>query len=616
MTDATALPFAEDIARGLPPVTRADWLKLVDGVLKGAPYDRRLVTRTYEGLALDALPERKAHAPVVAGRPAGAPWIISARVDQPDLAGASAQALEDLDGGASGLSLVFAPSPHAHGFGLPDGADLGVVLKDILLDLIETRLESGAFQGREDALAFADHAEARGFDPKGLSVSFGLDPLGDFAAAGTLPMAWPLLAKRFAESSAILAARGFSGPFARADGAIYHAAGASDAQELAGVLATAVAYLKAYAEAGIPLSDAAPRIEAALVADVNQIATVAKFRAIRLLWSAVQRECGIEAAPLKVHATTAWRSLTRRDPYVNLLRNTVAAFAAGVGGADSVTVLPFTQALGLPDAFARRLARNTQVMLMEESNVHRVADPGAGAGAVEAHTDGLAEKAWDLFRTIDKRGGMADVLEDRWLKAEIAEVKARRDKDVASRKAPITGTSEFPILVQQAPEVLAPLAPASPAADGALAPHRIAEPFEILRDKAEAAAKAPSVFLAALGPVAAFTARASFAKNFFEAGGICATVPDGFADLDALLAAFRASGTPFACLVSSDEVYGTEAASTASALKAAGAGAVWLAGKPAELEAALTAAGVTGFVFAGCDALETLARAQAAAGLG
>ena len=342
----TALPFATNLA----PVTREDWLKLVEGVLKGAPYDKRLVTRTYEGLALDALPERKANAPIVAGRPAGAPWVISARVDQPDLTAAHAQALEDLDGGASGLALVYASSPSAYGFGLPDGADLKVVLKDVLLDLIETRIESGAFQGRGEDLAFADYAEAAGFDPKGLAVSFGLNPLGDFAAAGTLPMAWPLLAKRFAETSAILAARGFAGPFARADGGVFHAAGASDAQELAAVLATPLAHLKAYGQAGDPPCWGAGPNPGRPGGDLNQTATIAKFRAIRLLWGAVLRECGLPETALKVHATTAWRSLTRRDPYVNLLRNTVAAFAAGVGGADSLTLLPLTPALGPPDA--------------------------------------------------------------------------------------------------------------------------------------------------------------------------------------------------------------------------------------------------------------------------
>ncbi|MGQ3672522.1 methylmalonyl-CoA mutase family protein [Xanthobacter sp. TB0136] len=607
----TLLPFAT----GLAPVSREDWLKMVEGVLKGAAYDKKLVTPTYEGLALDALPPRKAHAPILAGREAGAPWIISTRVDQPEAAAANEQALEDLNSGASGLALVFSSSAQAYGFGLPDDSDLDTVLKDVLLDLIETRLEAGNFNTHQTALAFAALVEKRGHEPAAMQVSFGLNPFGDLAATGRTPNGLGEQIRRFTETSATLAAQGFRGPIARADGHVFHAAGASDAQELAAVLATAVAYLRLYAEAGVKLEDAAPRIEAALAADVNQIATIAKFRALRLLWGAVLRECGLPETRLKLHATTAWRMLTRRDPYVNLLRNTVAAFAAGVGGADSLTVLPFTQALGLPETFARHLARNTQLILLEESNVHRVADPGAGAGAVEAHTDGLAEKAWDLFRTIEQRGGIASVLEDRWLHAGIAAVREAREKDVATRKAPLTGTSEFPILVQEAPEVLAPAPASAPLADGALAPYRIAEPYEALRDKAEAAARQPEVFLAVLGPVAAFTARATFAKNFFEAGGLKADVPNGFADLDALVAAFKASGTSFACLASSDDGYTADAAIATQKLKAAGARAVWVAGKPANMEAELTDAGVDGFIFVGCNVLERLTAAQAAAGL-
>ncbi|MGQ3675593.1 methylmalonyl-CoA mutase family protein [Xanthobacter sp. TB0139] len=610
----TLLPFAT----GLAPVSREDWMKLVEGVLKGAPYDKKLVTHTYEGLALDALPPRKPEAPILAGRAAGAPWVVSMRVDQPDAAAASAQALDDLDGGASGLTLVFASSPQAYGFGLPENADLDAALKGVMLELIDTRLEAGQFSGGQAALAFAELVEKRGHDPKAMSVSFGLNPLGDLAATGNMPMTWGELAQRFNATSATLVEKGFKGPIARADGAVFHSAGASDAQELAAVLSSAVAYLRLYAEAGVPLEEAAPRIEAALMADVNQIATIAKFRAMRLLWGAVLRETGLPETRLKLHGTTAWRSMTRRDPYVNLLRSTVAAFAAGVGGADSITVLPFTQTLGLPDAFARRLARNTQVMLIEESNVHRVADPGAGAGAIEDHTDGLASRAWDLFRHMEKRGGIAAVLEDRWLKANIAAVKEKREKDVATRKAPITGTSEFPILVQEMPEVLAPMpAPTTDAvAEGALTPYRTAEPYEALRDKAEAAGTPPAMFLATLGPIAAFTARATFAKNFFEAGGLKADVPNGYADLDALVEAFKAAGTPLACLTSSDEMYAEQAVAAARALQAAGAKAVWLAGKPsAELEAELKAAGVDGFIFAGCNVLERLTAAQALLGL-
>ncbi|MEW6121475.1 MAG: methylmalonyl-CoA mutase family protein [Pseudomonadota bacterium] len=608
----TDLPFAAD----LKPASREDWLKLVDGVLKGAPYDKKLVTRTLDGLVLDPLPARDPGAFAVAGRAAGAPWTISARVDQADLAAANAQALDDLGNGASGLTLVFAGSPHAHGFGL-DGADgLGTVLDGVMLDLIETRLESGGFQGREQALAFADLVAARELNPSAVSVSFGLDPLSDIARAGAAPLPWADgLSKRVAETFAILRARGFTSPILRADGAVHHAAGASDAQELAAVIATGVAYLRALEAAGLALEDAAAGIELALTADVNQIATLAKFRAVRLLWAAVLREAGIAARPATVHATTAWRSLTRRDPYVNLLRATVAAFAAGVGGADSLTILPFTQALGLPDPFARRLARNTQLILLEEANVHRVADPSAGSGAVETQTQGLAAAAWDLFRAIERKGGMAEGLASGWWRSEIAEVAKRRAKDVATRREPLTGTSEFPLLGQEMPEVLAPVPVVETApSDTALAPHRLAEPFEALRDAAEAAPVPPKVFLATLGPVAAFTARTTYAKNFFETGGLAAPVPDGFATTEDMVAAFTAAGTGFACLCGSDELYGTDGAAAASALTAAGA-TVWLAGRPGELEAALTEAGVSGFIFAGGDVLETLRKAHKAVGI-
>lgn len=606
----TDLPFAADIK----PVSREDWLKLVDGVLKGAPYDRKLVTRTLDGLVLDPLPPRREAAQAVTGRTAGAPWTISARADLPDAAGANAQALDDLSNGASGLTLVFAGAAHAHGFGLPDAGALGTVLAGVMPDLIETRIESGRFEGRTHALALADYLEAQRLDPARLLVSFGLDPLSDLAATGAAPLPWAGLAVRVGETAAELAGRGFTSPLLRADGAVHHAAGASDAQELAAVLAAAVAYLRALEAAGFSLEEAAGRIELALTADVNQIATIAKFRAIRLLWGAVLRETGLPTTPVRVHGTTAWRSLTRRDPYVNLLRATVAAFAAGVGGADSLTVLPYTQALGLPDAFARRLARNTQLILLEEANVHRVADPSAGAGAVEVQTEGLAAAAWDLFRAIERKGGLAEALASGWWQGEIATVAARRAKDVASRKEPLTGTSEFPLLGQEVPEVLAP-APAgkSPSAALALAPHRLAEPFEALRDAAEAAGT-PAVFLAPLGPVAAFTARATYAKNAFEAGGLAAPVPEGFATLDDLVAAFTRSGATLACLCGSDELYAAEGAAAAAALKAAGA-TVWLAGRPGDLEATLTQAGVSGFLFAGGDLLATLKAAHAAVGI-
>ncbi len=297
--------------------------------------------------------------------------------------------------------------------------------------------------------------------------------------------------------------------------------------------------------------------------------------------------------------------MTRRDPWVNLLRATVAVFSAGLGGADSISVLPFTQALGLPDAFARRLARNTQLVLLLESNLGKVADPAAGAGGLEALTNALVERGYALFQEIEKAGGLASALEGGAFQAEIAKTAAERAKNVARRKDPLTGASEFPNIHEKPVTVLIP-APAPPAANpNALAPHRVAEAFEALRDQAETSAARPKIFLANLGPVAAFTARATFAKNFFEAGGVEALGNDGFADPAALAAAFKASGAKLAVLCSSDKVYAEQGVDAAKALTSAGA-LLYIAGRPGDLEAQWRAAGVRDFVHVGSDVLGQL----------
>ena len=605
-----------------PAATREDWLKLVDGVLKGAPYDKRMLTRTADGYTLDALPERRRDAAPIAGRPAGAPWKIIARIDHDDAALANEQLLEDLNGGAEGATLVFASAPSAGGFGLPvRHEELVRVLVGVMPELVTLRVEAGRYQGRDIALLLAREFES--LDPAWLDIRFGLDPLGDFAALGAAPIEWDALSARLGQTVATLRARGFTAPMVRADGRLHHAAGATDAQELAAVLATAIAYLRALEAGGLALEDAATAIEVTLTADVDQFGTQAKPRAFRLLWAAALKACGVEAKPVAIHMETAWRSLTRRDPYVNLLRGTIAAFAAGVGGADSLAVLPFTQALGLPDSAARRLARNTQIILIEESNIHRVADPGAGAGAVEERTEKLAATAWELFRAIEKEGGMVEALASGSWQRRLAAARAARAKDIATRRLPLTGTSEFPLLGEGVPTVLAPTrrSSAAPPAEGALlceplVASRLAAPFEALRAAAEAASPPPAAFLASLGTPADFTARAGFASTFLEAGGIAAAPNDGFTETAALVEAFRASGARLACLCSSDAVYARDAAMAARALKQAGASLIFLAGKPGEQEADWRAAGIDGFLFAGADVIEVLGDLHARLGVG
>ncbi len=366
---------------------------------------------------------------------------------------------------------------------------------------------------------------------------------------------------------------GFKGPFVTCDARAVHEAGGGEAQELAWALACAVAYLRALEAGGVRLAEAERALSFVLAVDADQFFGVAKLRALRRLMARVQEACGLDQLPVRVHAETAWRMLTKRDAGVNMLRNAVATFSAAVGGADSVTVIPHLAALGLPGPFARRIARNTQHVLAEESNLWRVADPAAGAGGYEALTDDLCAKAWDEFQRIEREGGVVESLKAGLFQARVAGVRAARARDIATGRMPLTGTSAYPNLAET-PETVLDVKPVAAREVGAgavavpvLAPHRLAEPFEALRDRAEALAARgpkPAVFLANLGRIGDFSARAGFARGVFEAGGIAAIGNDGFAqsdgttDLMALTEAFRESGAPLACLCSSDEIYAAE----------------------------------------------------------
>jgi methylmalonyl-CoA mutase len=310
--------------------------------------------------------------------------------------------------------------------------------------------------------------------------------------------------------------------------------------------------------------------------------------------------------------------MTERDPHVNMLRSTIAVFAAGVGGADAVTVLPHTLAIGLPDRFARRIARNTQLLLIEESNLAKVADPAAGAGGIEDLTDKLCVAAWTLFQEIERAGGAPAALESGLLQHKVAAVCAARRNAVAHRKDALTGSSDYPNLMETPAQVLdaKPVAIPPPAAAityPALSPIRLAEPFEKLRNASDDMLKKtgarPKIFLANLGTLAEFTTRATFAKNFFEAGGVEAVTSDGYKSRDDVIAAFKASGAKLACLCSSDAGYAREGADAAKALQSAGAKHIYMAGRHKD-EAALKSAGVGRFIFAGCDALAVLTEAQ------
>ena len=535
-------------------------------------------------------------APFVRGGSATGPapdgWDVRQRHAEPDAEAAGAAVLDDLENGGTSVWL-------AVGEGATAVADLPRALAGVHLDMAAVVLDaSGAPAETEPAAAeaFLALAAQRGVPPADLRGTLGLDPVGRRARTGAGPdpaVVVPLARRVSAEF-----------PLVRTvvvDALPVHGAGASDAQELGWSLAAGVAYLRALTDGGLDAAAAAAQLEFRYAATAQQFPTIAKLRAARGLWARVTGACGSEA-PQRQHAVGSPAMLTRRDPYVNLLRGTVAGFAAGVGGADAVTVAPFDAAIGTPEAFSRRIARNTQSLLVQEAHLARVIDPAGGSWLVETLTGELSVAAWAFFQEIEAAGGAVAALDAGLVAGRVGEVRERRRSDAARRAAPITGVSEFADIAEPAVS----RRPMPEPAAGGLPRYRPAEPYEAFRDRSDALLAAtgarPRAFLATLGPLAAYAVRAGFARNLLQAGGI--ETPDAGPTESAreVAAAFRAAGASVAVLCSTDALYAERAAETVAALREAGARYVLLAGKAGDDPIP----GVDGHLAAGGDALAVI----------
>ena len=609
---------APDLAEGFPTATPERWRDLVAGVLRksGVAEERLtdhpeavLATHSLDGFDIEPLytatppaadPGFPGLAPFTRGyRPAGGVpegWDIRARHSDSDPAELRRRVHNDLMNGVASLWITVGQDA------LPV-SELGQALTDVHLDLAPVVLDARGPEALDAATALLRvHADAD--VPDGRVIShLGLDPLSTAALAGERPEVADT-ARFAAEHAARFANLGLF----VADGTLVHNAGGSDAQEIGSAIASGTAYLRALAEAGLDVADAADRIEFRLAANADQFSVIAKLRAVRAMWNQVLEASGVPAQrrSMRLHATTSDAMLTRRDPHVNMLRTTVACFAAGVGGADAVTVAPFDSAIGLPDDFARRVARNTQSLLVEESHLARVIDPAGGSFYVESLTGDLYRAGWTFFRVLERAGGMAEAIAQGTLHAAVDQVWERRRNDLATRAAPLTGLSEFPNL-DEVPLVREPdPARARPAREG-FPVRRYGQDYEALRDRCDTwtgdTGHRPTAFLATLGPVAAHTARASFATNLLAAGGIAADNPGPLADADAAASAFTASGHRVAVICSSDDLYTEHAQALTRALKGAGARRVLLAGAPRD---AYREAGVDVFAYKGCDAVALL----------
>ena len=603
------------LAAAFPPATREQWEKLVAGVLDKSGARGLLPQVAAEKLAVTVGgieiagiygPDELAAAEVPdAGFPGFAPfvrgrrpegtlggWDVRALFDQPDPAAAREQVLTDLENGVTSIWLRVGDS----GFAL---SALPQVLADVLLDLAPVVLDAGA-DAIEAARVLLKVAAERGVAVASLSGNLGLDPLGYAARTGE--------PAELTEAAAFVAEHAKSGADQLrslvVDALAFHDAGASEAQELGASLAAGVTYLRALAEAGLSPEQACGQLEFRYAATDDQFLTIAKLRAARRLWARIASACGApESQQGQVqHAVTSWPMMTRRDPYVNMLRTTIAAFAAGVAGADSVTVLPFDAAIGVPDAMGRRLARNTQALLLEESHVAAVIDPAGGSWYVETLTDTLAHAGWAEFQAIEAAGGLPKALADGFVAERIAANRRERQHKLAVREDAITGVSEFPLLQEKPLQRQAP----APLPAGGLLRIRWAERHEEMRERADyftvQHGRPPTVLLVPLGSARAAAVRLGFAGDLLRPAGIEGATLDAAGDQapdEVLAEALKANATTVACLCGTDDAYGASAAGVADALRRAGATHVMLAGQPK----AAPEATIDTFIFRGCDAV-------------
>lgn len=591
------------LAGEFPAQTHQDWQRLVAGVvnrtraeeakLEPAAAEASLRTTLTGGLIIEPLYSRPEQAsplgvpgamPFTRGRAVRdpyLPWDVRQVHDDPEVALTRAAILDDLEHGVSSVWLQVGAD------GLAPEA-VAEALADVQLDLAPVVVSSWDAQGEAaDALlaVLRQAPQARG--------NLGHDPLGAAARTGSA-------AELGALGAAVTELAALPGVHAiTVDARVYRDAGASAADEIAFAVATGIAYLRALVEAGVDLPTAFEHIDFRVSASADQFLTIAALRAMRALWARVGQVCEVPEPDrgAVVHAVTALRMFTREDPWVNVLRSTLATFAACAGGADAITVLPYDTIAGLPEKFSRRLARNTQIVLADEANIGKVTDPAGGSYYVEELTREVAEQAWAVVQEIDAAGGMESALAGGLIAARIEAARTEDGARIATRRQPITGVSMFPLAGEQrlARRRRADL----PVAAGALLPHRDAQAYEGLRDRSLAFAaqdgKQPTVALVALGGRRDFGARETFATNLLAAGGIAAALFEGeSAAADAL-----ATAPAVVVLASSPKGYAAHAADAVAALRAGAVAQILVAGRARELGETV----VDGEIYDGMDVI-------------
>jgi methylmalonyl-CoA mutase len=635
-----------------PAPGEADWNALVNKALGGAARDS-LNSRLPEGLLIEPLHTRASAqafcelsgepgaAPFIRGAPSGPSavsvrggWQIMQLLDIHDAGAANAQARDDLASGSDGLWVQLGGGvPYGGGYlGARDLNDWQRVFDQIELAGLPVYLNAG-WEGPAAAAMWLALAQKRGVGPDRLAGSLGLDPISVIAATGEMPVSRARALGDAIDAAHHAAQLGYGGTPLCASGRVWHQAGGSAVEELALMLCAGLSYWRALEDAGVAPKDGARQIAFHMVADTDLFVGIAKFRAMRALWAFVTGAAGIAPQPALITAEMSFRAISALQPHTNMLRATASCFAAALGGASAIVLLPFSATADAADGFSRRMARNTQLILRAEAHLGRVGDAAGGAWAIETITHELAERTWTLVREIEAAGGLLPALASGLVAGRLAGLQADRRQALARGKEKRIGVSSFPYLDEPpaqstaGPDVTidmlgdaaggldlppagrgertAALIRAAQSGESLRALHaaarttcepipplpsvgqRDADPFEQLRARSDhalaAAGVRPSVFLANLGAQAAFTARANLARQIFEVGGIAAIDGEGARSNAELAHAFRESGASIACLCGTDAAY-AEMQGAADMLKRLGADAVYLCGSPGSHE--------------------------------
>ena len=628
------------------PPTDEEWKAACEALLKGAPFEKKMFTKTYEGITFDPMYTRKHTEDILpkgvmpgmgdylrgvdAAGYIGKPWGIAQACDETLPAENNELLRHEHDKGATIYHIVLDTASRAGvdarqaeavgdtGTSVTTVEDMHVLLTG--LDLAKFPLYVYAGANAVPLLALVAAARrASGEDMAEVRGIVGADPIGALAADGKLPASLDAHYDSLAAAArwATVNAPHLRTVFVRSD--VYSNGGANDVQEVASVLATATAYLRALCERGLTIDEAASQIAFAFSMGANFFLQIAKLRAVRPLWAQIVGAFGgsAEAQKMRIHARPALFFKTIYDPYVNMLRNTTEIFSGVVGGIDSFESAPFDEPIRKGDEFSRRIARNVQIMLQEEFGLLQPIDPAGGSWAVETLTRQMKEKIWAEFQRIEKEGGIIAALRAGSLQESVAAVLAARFKNADLRRDRIVGNNMYPnmtetlletraedtaalkaqrtadidaylsdIDVKHLDEALASLRQAhsvdnaveaalagatiaelmTAVTEGngaetvtAIAPHRWSERFEALRQRTEEykAEKNDNVkiFLANMGPIPQHKARADFTTGFLQVGAFEVLGNDGFKTVEEAADAARASGADAVVICSTDATY-------------------------------------------------------------